>query len=430
VVVFSETTGNRMTSTDTTDKPFTIKKRRVYEAYKAVKSNKGAAGVDGQTIEQFEADLKGNLYKIWNRMSSGTYFPPPVRAVSIPKKSGGERILGVPTVSDRIAQMVVKQLIEPDLDPIFLPDSYGYRPRKSALDAVGVTRERCWKYDWVLEFDIRGLFDNIDHELLLRAVRKQVKCKWALIYIERWLKAPMEQDGIRKERTLGTPQGGVISPILSNLFLHYTFDLWMKRTHPGLPWCRYADDGLVHCRTEQEAEALKAELRARLAECHLELHPTKTKIVYCRDGKRKGTYPNVKFDFLGYCFRPRWIKKSRDNSMFCGFNPAVSPSALKTMRSTIRDLNIRRQTQLSLADIARTLNPLVRGWIEYYGRYAPSALSPMLRYVNQTLVRWAMRKFKRFKAHKIRASRFLQKLVREKMSLFVHWRIGMTGTFA
>ena len=419
-----------MTSTDTTNKPFTIEKRRVYEAYKAVKSNKGAAGVDGQTIEQFEANLKGNLYKIWNRMSSGTYFPPPVRAVSIPKKSGGERILGVPTVSDRIAQMVVKQLIEPDLDPIFLPNSYGYRPRKSALDAVGVTRERCWKYDWVLEFDIKGLFDDINHELLLRAVRKHVKCKWALIYIERWLKAPMEQGGIRKERTLGTPQGGVISPILSNLFLHYTFDLWMKRTHPDLPWCRYADDGLVHCRTEQEAEALTAELRARLAECHLELHPTKTKIVYCRDGKRKGTYPNVKFDFLGYCFRPRWIKKSRDNSMFCGFNPAVSPSALKAMRSTIRDLNIRRQTQLSLADIARTLNPLVRGWIEYYGRYAPSALSPMLRYVNQTLVRWAMRKFKRFKAHKIRASRFLQKLVRERMSLFVHWRIGMTGTFA
>jgi RNA-directed DNA polymerase len=430
VVVFSETTGDRMTSTDTTDKPFTIEKRRVYEAYKAVKSNKGAAGVDGQTIEQFEADLKGNLYKIWNRMSSGTYFPPPVRAVSIPKKSGGERILGVPTVSDRIAQMVVKQLIEPDLDPIFLPDSYGYRPRKSALDAVGVTRERCWKYDWVLEFDIRGLFDNIDHELLLRAVRRHVKCKWALIYVERWLKAPMEQDGIRKERTLGTPQGGVISPILSNLFLHYALDLWMKRTHPDLPWCRYADDGLVHCRTEQEAEALKAELRARLAECQLELHPTKTKIVYCRDGKRKRTYPNVKFDFLGYCFRPRWVKKSRDNSMFCGFNPAVSPSALKAMRSTVRDLNIRRQTQLSLADIARTLNPLVRGWIEYYGRYAPSALSPMLRYVNQTLVRWAMRKFKRFKAHKIRASRFLQKLVREKVSLFVHWRIGMTGTFA
>ena len=200
------TTGNRMTSTNTTDKPFRIEKRRVYEAYKAVKSNKGAAGVDGQTIEQFETDLKGNLYRIWNRMSSGSYFPPPVRAVAIPKKSGGERILGVPTVSDRIAQMVVKQMIEPDLEAIFQPDSYGYRPGKSALGAVGVTRERCWKYDWVLEFDIKGLFDNIDHELLLKAVRRHVTCQWALLYIERWLTAPMEGDGVRTERTRGTPQ--------------------------------------------------------------------------------------------------------------------------------------------------------------------------------------------------------------------------------
>jgi RNA-directed DNA polymerase len=420
-----------MTSMDTTDKPFMIEKRQVYEAYKAVKSNRGAAGVDGQTIETFEEDLEGNLYKIWNRMSSGSYFPPPVRAVSIPKKNGaGERILGVPTVGDRIAQMVVKQLIEPDLDPIFLHDSYGYRPRKSALEAVGVTRERCWKYDWVLEFDIKGLFDNLPHDLLMKAVRKHVTCKWALIYIERWLTAPLEKDGLRIARNRGVPQGGVISPILSNLFLHYTFDLWMGRAHPDLPWCRYADDGLVHCRSEQEAQTLKVELQVRFAECSLEMHPTKTKIVYCRDGKRKCTYPNVKFDFLGFCFRPRWIKKAQDNSMFCGFNPAVSSSALKSMRATIRDLNIRQQTQLSLADIGRTLNPLLRGWIAYYGRYAPSALYPMLRYVNQTLVRWAMRKFKRLKAHKIRASRFLQKLARDQMSLFVHWRIGMIGTFS
>jgi RNA-directed DNA polymerase len=419
-----------MTTTDTTSKPFMIEKRRVYEAYKAVKSSKGAAGVDGQTIGQFEADLKRNLYKIWNRMSSGTYFPPPVRAVSIPKKSGGERILGVPTVSDRIAQMVVKQLIEPGLDPIFLPDSYGYRPRKSALDAVGVTRKRCWKHDWVLELDIKGLFDNIDHELLLKAVRRHVKCEWALLYIERWLNAPMEQNGIRIERTRGTPQGGVISPILANLFLHYAFDLWMTRTHPDLPWCRYADDGLVHCRTEREATALKAELQTRLAECHLELHPTKTKIVYCKDGRRKGTYPNVKFDFLGYEFRPRAVWGSQSGRLFCGYTPAVSPSALKAMRATIRDLDLRRRTQVSLADIARLINPLVSGWIEYYGRYTPSALSPTLRYVNQTLLAWAMRKYKRFKAHKIRASRFLQRLVRDNAGLFVHWRIGMIGTFA
>src|SRR5262249_13718284 len=233
-------------------------------------------------------------YKIWNRMSSGTYFPPPVRAVPIPKTTGGQRILGVPTVADRVAQMVVKQVIEPDLDAVFLTDSYGYRPRKSSLDAVGVTRERCWKYDWVLEFDIKGLFDNIDHTLLLRAVRKHVTCNWALLCIERWLTAPMvQEDGTIIERSCGTPQGGVVSPILSNLFMHYAFDLWITRTHPDLPW---------------------------LAECHLELHPTKTKIVYCKDGKRKATYPNVKFDFLGYCFRPRWVKRRRDNTMFCGFN--------------------------------------------------------------------------------------------------------------
>jgi RNA-directed DNA polymerase len=430
VVMSIGTTGNRMTTTDMTDKPFMIEKWRVYEAYKAVKSSKGAAGVDGQTIELFEANLKGNLYKIWNRMSSGTYFPPPVRAVSIPKKSGGERILGVPTVSDRIAQMVIKQLIEPDLDPIFLPDSYGYRPGKSALEAVGVTRKRCWKYDWVLEFDIKGLFDNIEHELLLKAVRRHVKCKWALLYIGRWLGASMEQNGIRIERTRGTPQGGVISPILSNLFLHYTFDLWMRRTYPDLPWCRYADDGLVHCRTEQEAEAVRVELQARLEECHLQMHPTKTKIVYCRDGRRRASYPDVKFDFLGYEFRPRRVRNPQNGRTFCGFTPAVSPSALKAMRETIRDLNIRQQTQLALADVANRLNPLLRGWIGYYGRYTPSALSTMLRYVNGTLLRWAMRKFKRFNAHKVRASHFLQKLARGDMGLFVHWRIGMTGTFA
>jgi RNA-directed DNA polymerase len=375
--------------------------------------------------------LKGNLYKLWNRMSSGSYFPPPVRAVSIPKKSGGERILGVPTVADRVAQTVVKQLIEPDLDPIFLADSYGYRPGKSALDAIGVTRERCWKYNWVLEFDIKGLFDNIDHELLLRAVRKHVKCIWALLYIERWLKAPMElEDGTRVERTCGTPQGGVVSPILSNLFMHYTFDLWMARTYPNLPWCRYADDGLVHCRVEHEAQVVKAALQARLAECRLEMHPTKTKIVYCKDGNRRGKYPNIKFDFLGYCFRPRLVRRSRDNLLFCSFNPAVSPSALKSMRAKIRELGIRRRTEVSLEEIAFRINPLLRGWINYYGRYAPSALAPLLRYVNQTLQAWARRKFKRFKAHKIRVSRFLQKLSRQNANLFVHWRLGMTGTFA
>jgi RNA-directed DNA polymerase len=411
-----------MMSTNATDKPFTIEKRRVYEAYKAVKSKMGAAGVDGQTIEQFEEDLKGNLYRIWNRMSSGSYFPPPVLAVSIPKKNGeGERILGVPTVSDRIAQMVVKQLIEPDLEPLFLPDSYGYRPRKSALDAVGVTRERCWKYSWVLEFDIKGLFDNIDHDLLLKAVQKHVSCKWAFLYIERWLKAPIAKEGKILGRNRGTPQGGVISPILSNLFMHYTFDLWMARTHPDLPWCRYADDGLVHCRTEQEAITLKGELQARLAECRLEMHPVKTKIAYCKDDRRQAEHSNVQFDFLGYCFRPRWVKNVRTDERFRGFNPAVSASALKEMRAAIRDLNLRRRTYLSLADIAQLLNPLLRGWIGYYGRYSPSALAPMQRYVNQTLSAWARRKFKRYR-RKTRATLFIQRLAASQPALFVHWQ--------
>jgi RNA-directed DNA polymerase len=419
-----------MTTTITTSKPFHIDRRLVYDAYKAVRSNRGAAGVDGQTLEKFEEDLEGNLYKIWNRMSSGSYFPPPVRAVTIPKKSGGERILGVPTVGDRIAQMVVKQLIEPDLDPIFLPDSYGYRPGKSALDAIGVTRKRCWKHDWVLEFDIKGLFDNLPHDLLMKAVRKHVKCKWALLYIERWLTAPMEKDGVLLERSRGTPQGGVISPILSNLFLHYAFDLWMTRAHPDLPWCRYADDGLVHCRTEEEARAVMGTLQARLAECGLEIHPTKTKIVYCKDSRRSGSYLNVKFDFLGYCFRPRRGKNPRTAKAFCGFSPGVSASAQKSMRDTIRELDIRHQTHVSMEDIAIKLNLALRGWIAYYGRYTLSALNPVLNYVNVTIQAWMMRKFKRYKGRKTKAGQFLERLAQERPDLFVHWKLGMRGFFA
>jgi group II intron reverse transcriptase/maturase len=393
-----------------------IKKRQVYEAYLEVRSKEGAGGVDGVTIEQFEKDLKGNLYKIWNRMSSGAYFPPPVRAVTIPKKNGGQRILGVPTVADRVAQTVVKQTIEPALDKIFLADSYGYRPDKSALDAVGVTRERCWKYDWVLEFDIKGLFDNIDHTLLMRAVRKHVTCPWALLYIERWLTAPMlREDGTLIERARGTPQGGVVSPILANLHLR---------------WCRYADDGLVHCRSEREARIVWEALTLRMAECRLELHPTKTKIVYCRDYRRTGNFENVAFDFLGYCFRPRTVKGQRSQNLFCGYTPAVSKPALNAMRSTIRDLKLRKRTQVTLDDIARELNPITRGWIAYYGRYTRSALYPVVRYIDQTLAVWMKRKFKRFHHRLGRARDFLTKIASENPRLFVHWQLGAGGGLA
>jgi RNA-directed DNA polymerase len=412
-------------------KPFVIPKLLVVEAWKAVKANAGSAGVDKETIDDFESELKNNLYRIWNRMSSGAYFPPPVKAVAIPKKNGGERILGIPTVADRVAQMVVKMVLEPAVEPIFLPDSYGYRPAKSALDAVEITRRRCWQYDWILEFDIRGLFDNIDHALLLRALEKHTECKWVMLYIRRWLTAPLQRaDGAMVERTKGTPQGGVVSPVLANLFMHYVFDVWMTRTFPGVPWCRYADDGLVHCKTEAEAHAIKAALQARLATCGLEMHPEKTHIAYCKDANRKGKYPITKFDFLGYTFRGRTVKHRNSSTLFVSFSPAVSAKALKSMRERTRKLNFRNQSALSLQDISRLHNPVLRGWGAYYGRFYPSALSPMFRHFNQTLVAWAMKKYKRFKGHKTQASLFLERIAETQSGLFVHWQRGVKGAFA
>jgi RNA-directed DNA polymerase len=414
-----------------TSKPFTIPKWLVYEAWKVVKANAGSAGVDNETIDDFEADLKNNLYRIWNRMSSGSYFPPPVKAVAIPKKNGGERILGVPTVADRVAQMVVKMVLEPAVEPIFLPDSYGYRPGKSALDAIGTTRKRCWEYDWVLEFDIKGLFDNIDHELLLRALEKHTDCKWVKLYITRWLTAPLQYaDGTMVERTKGTPQGGVVSPVAANLFLHYTFDVWMTRTFPGVPWCRYADDGLVHCKTEAEAQNIKAALQSRFAECGLEMHPEKTHIAYCKDGRRRGSYSNTKFDFLGYTFKRRRVKSHTSKALFVGFTPAVSAKAIKAMCEKTRERNFRNRSELSLEDISRLYNPVLRGWMAYYGTYSLSALSPMFRHFNKTLVAWAMRKYKRLKGHRIRAGLFLENISEKQPHLFVHWQKGMKCAFA
>lgn len=415
----------------TRTKPFSIDKKLVYDAYKAVKANAGAAGVDGQSLELFEKDLVKNLYKVWNRMSSGSYFPPPVRAVPIPKKNGGQRLLGVPTVADRVAQMVVKKIVEREVEPIFLPDSYGYRPNKSAIDAVGITRKRCWQYDWVLEFDIRGLFDNIDHTLLLCAVRKHVKCKWSLLYIERWLTAPMEmEDGTRVERPKGTPQGGVISPVLANLFLHYTFDAWMAREYPDLPWCRYADDGLVHCRAEAEAVAVKAKLAARMAECRLELHPDKTKIIYCKDANRRRKYPETEFNFLGYRFGPKTTKNKKTCQVYTHFDARVSAVSLKHMRRKIRELSLRRHTHIELADIACKINPILQGWMNYYGSFSPSALKPIWYYVNATLVAWVMRKYKRYAGRQVQASQMIEAISIKRRRLFVHWRHGYRGVFA
>lgn len=406
-------------------KPYTLSKRLFVEAYRKVKANAGGAGVDQQSLKDFERDLKNNLYKLWNRMSSGSYFPPAVKAVPIPKKSGGERILGVPTVGDRICQMVVKQVFEPAVEKHFLPDSYGYRPQKSALDAIGVTRQRCWRYDWVLEYDIKGLFDNIPHDKLMKAVCKHTQEKWVRLYIERWLKAPLQQsDGREVVRNCGTPQGGVISPVLSNLYLHYVNDVWMHRHYPSTPWCRYADDGLVHCKTEQEAQKMLAVLTERFASCGLTLHPEKTKIVYCKDGKRKGRHENTSFDFLGYTFRARGCRSAKGVT-FSGFAPAVSKSSLKSLRAAIRKDKLHRRTELSLEQIAKWYNPKLQGWLNYYGRYYGSELYKLWGYFNKKLVSWAMRKYRRLKGRKTRACIQMRKVAKERSGLFVHWRKGM-----
>jgi RNA-directed DNA polymerase len=409
-------------------KSFDISKYVVLEAFKRVKANQGSAGIDKESIAEFEKRLKGNLYKIWNRMSSGTYFPPPVKEVSIPKKQGGERILGVPTVSDRIAQMVVKHYFEPKVEPLFHKDSYGYRHRKSAHHALEVTRKRCWRYNWLIEYDIVGLFDNIPHDLILRAVKKHTDCKWILLYIERWLKAPMQrEDGTLSERTKGTPQGGVISPLLSNLFLHYAFDHWMVRNYPNNPWARYADDGVVHCQTEQEANRFLGKLAVRFRECGLELHPEKTRIIYCKDDDRRGHHPLTKFDFLGYTFRPRRAR-NRHGKYFVSFLPAISNKAAKEIRHIIRNWRIHLKPGKSLEDLSRMLNPIIRGWIQYYGRFYKSALYSTMRHLNRALVHWVRRKYKRFHTHRRRAEYWLGRIARREPRLFAHWQMGIKPT--
>ena len=355
-------------------KSFEISKRQVLKAYKRIKANKGGAGVDGESIEQFEEELSSNLYKLWNRLASGSYFPPPVRRVEIPKGDGGMRPLGIPTVGDRIAQMVVKEALEPELEPHFHEDSYGYRPGKSAHDALAQTRKRCWRYDWVLDLDIKGFFDNIDHELLMRAVRRHTNCKWILLYVDRWLKAPVQLlDGSLQQPQKGTPQGGVISPLLANLFLHYAFDLWMKRQSPNIPFERYADDAICHCKSERQAQWLKATLERRFAEVGLMLHPQKTKIVYCKDEDRRENYSNESFDYLGYTFRPR-RSKNRWGKYFINFSPAISNKAAKAIRDEAKRWRWHLRSDKHLEDLARMFNPIIRGWISYYGRFYKSAL--------------------------------------------------------
>jgi group II intron reverse transcriptase/maturase len=404
-------------------KPFQISKKQVLDAFKRVKANRGAAGVDGQSIDDFEEDLQNNLYKLWNRLSSGSYFPPPVRRVEIPKGDGKKRPLGIPTVADRIAQMVVKLTLEPLLEPHFHEDSYGYRPGKSAVDAVGVARQRCWRYAWVLDLDIKGFFDNIDHELMLRAVRQHTDCRWVLLYVERWLKCPVQvPDGSIEMRDKGTPQGGVISPLLANLFLHYAFDKWMERNFRAIPFERYADDVVCHCNSESQAKKLRSAIERRLMECRLELHPEKTKIVYCKEDGRWGSYPNCKFDFLGYTFRPRGAK-TKKGDFFVGFLPAMSNKAVKSICDEIRSWRIHNRTDKSIDDFSRMFNPKLRGWINYYAKFYKSEMYKVFHILNRIMTRWAMRKFKNLRGRQRRATYWLGRLSLQRPQLFAHWQI-------
>lgn len=402
-------------------KPFEISKKIVWEAYEKVKKNRGAAGIDSETIEEFEADLKNNLYRIWNRMSSGTYFPPPVRSVEIEKSDGGTRTLGIPSVSDRVAQTVAKLYLEPIVEPHFDPDSYGYRPGKSAIDAVRAARTNCWRFDWLIDLDVRAFFDSLDHELAMRAIRRYTSCPWILLYMERWLKAPLQnEDGTLVARERGTPQGGVVSPVAANLFLHLAFDAWMRERHPGVPFERYADDIIVHCKTEAEAQVVLRDIERRLARCKLELHPEKTKIVYCKDSNRTGTYPTERFTFLGYEFRPRLSRNHRGQT-FVSFSPAVSPKATRAMRREMKRWRLHLRSGSRLEDIAQDINPVVRGWIQYYGVFCKTALCPFFKHLNRRLICWAMRKYKRLRRHQRRAAHWLESISRREPSLLAHW---------
>ncbi len=402
-------------------KPFNIDIALVLKAYKKVKSNKGAAGIDDQTFEEFDKNLNNNLYKLWNRMSSGSYFPPPVKAVEIPKRSGGKRMLGIPTVADRIAQTVVAELVAPNMERYFHEDSYGYQIGKNALDAIEVTRKRCWEYDWLVEYDIKGLFDNINHIKLMKGVRGHEKEKWTLLYIERWLTAPMQhKNGKLEERTKGTPQGGVISPLLSNLFMHYAADEWMRIHHPSVPWARYADDGVMHFKTKRKAEAFIRMLKKRLAECDLEMHPEKTKIVYC--GKRNRA-DNRSFTFLGFTFQPRAAKVNSTGWLFTGFLPAISKENLKSIRAEIRKDNLRARTDLSIEEIAEWYNPKLRGWYNYFGKYYPSKMACLWEYFNKALVLWAKSKYKNISQGKKKAIALIKRIQAQNEKLFFHWKL-------
>lgn len=396
----------------------------VWVAYKKVRARKGSAGVDSVSMETFDANRSKHLYKLWNRMASGSYFPPPVKEVEISKKDGKPRKLGIPTISDRVGQMVVKDYIEARFEKIFSSNSYGYRPNKSAHQALASVRLNCWKTDWVIDLDIKGFFDNIDHNKLMLAVEKHVPENWVKFYIARWLAAPVltKSGDLLTKQGKGTPQGGVISPLLANLFLHYGLDKWLEQTDNTVNFTRYADDVIVHCKSKAHAELTLKAIRQRMNDVGLELHPKKTKIVYCRDYRRQEKYPEVKFDFLGYSFQPRSTKSKKTGGLFLGFDCAISIGSRKRIADKLGELKVEKLSFKSIVGVAQFLNPMIRGWINYYGKFRFSMLHKVFRLLNKRLVRWARKRYKRYKASLKRGFQWLKTVQEQYPSLFYHWQ--------
>jgi RNA-directed DNA polymerase len=405
-------------------RPFRISKEEVWAAWLAVEENDGAPGADGVSIADFRVNLKDSLYKVWNRMSSGTWFPPPVRAVQIPKAHGrGTRMLGIPAVADRVAMTVAAARLEAVTEPVFRDGSYGYRPGRSQHDALAACRENCWRYDWVIDLDIEKFFDSVPWDRVIAAVEAVTQEKWVILYVRRWLAADVVMpDGTTVSRDRGTPQGSPVSPVLANLFLHFVLDTWLEREFPGCRYERYADDMIVHCRTLRQAREVLAAISGRLGQHGVRLHPGKTRIVYCRDANRRQPWDGPdRFTFLGYEFRARTQRNQKTGQRFDGFTPAISPDALAAIADKARSWHLARRTSLDHKALAALVNQHVRGWMHYYGKYNPHVLYPLLNRINHYIRQWMRKKYRKLRTAKALA-RVWDRITGQYPGMFAHWK--------